>query len=75
MGLFVICVVIWASSGAHGQFWPVWVLIVVALSLVRNTWALYGPAPDLDAAERQLEGRRQGRAQRIERRGQRRRSR
>ncbi|MDQ2894847.1 MAG: DUF1707 domain-containing protein, partial [Actinomycetota bacterium] len=54
-GLFVLCVVIWATSGAHhGQFWPGWVLIVVALSLVRNAWALYGPAPDLNAVERRL---------------------
>jgi Domain of unknown function (DUF1707) len=75
-GLFVVCVVIWATSGAHhGQFWPGWVLIVVALSLVRNTWALYGPAPDLDSVERQLDARRQSRAQRIERRSQRHRGR
>ena len=75
-GLFVLCVVIWATSGAHrGQFWPVWVLIVVVLSLARNTWALYGPAPDLDAVERQLDARRRSRVQRIERRSQRRRRR
>ncbi|MDQ2896425.1 MAG: hypothetical protein M3Y09_12420, partial [Actinomycetota bacterium] len=61
------------TSGAHhGQFWPGWVLIVVALSLVRNAWALYGPAPDLNAVERQLDARRDSRGQRIERRSQRR---
>ena len=61
-----------ATSGAHrGQFWPGWVLIVVVLSLARNTWAPYGPAPDLDAVERQLDARRRSRVQRIERRSQR----
>src|ERR1700760_1973120 len=52
LGLFVLCTAIWVVSGAHGQFWPVWVLLVVALTLVRTGWALYGPAPDLDAVER-----------------------
>jgi hypothetical protein len=75
-GLFVLCVVIWAASGVHrGQFWPGWVLIVVLLSMIRNGWALYGPAPDLDAVERQLDARRTGRARHIERRPQRRRRR
>jgi hypothetical protein len=69
LGLFVLCTAIWAVSGAHGQFWPVWVLVVFALSVVRNGWALYGPAPDLDAVEAQLDARR---AQRLAR-GQRRR--
>ena len=65
-GLFVICVVVWLSSGAHGQFWPVWVLLVVALSFVRNAWALFGPAPDLDAVERDLDQRREKRLTREE---------
>ena len=55
LGLFVLCTAIWVVSGAHGQFWPVWVLLVVALTLVRTGWALYGPAPDLDAVERRLD--------------------
>ena len=58
LSAFVVCTVIWAASGAHGQFWPVWVLIVFLLSVVRNGWALYGPAPDLDAVEAQLDARR-----------------
>src|ERR1700760_2939277 len=58
LGLFVLCTAIWVVSGAHGQFWPVWVLLVVALTLVRTGWALYGPAPDLDAVERRLDAHR-----------------
>ena len=56
--LFVLCTGIWAASGAHGQFWPVWVLLVVLIPLVRNGWRLYGPDPELDRVERELEQRR-----------------
>ncbi len=67
-GLFVICTAVWLASGAHGQFWPVWALVGVLITLVRSGWALYGPAPDLDAVERQLDARRSQRAARDERR-------
>ncbi len=69
LGAFGVCTVIWAASGAHGQFWPVWVLVVFLLSVVRNGWALYGPAPDLDAVEAQLDARREQRVSREQRRG------
>ncbi|HEX3977813.1 MAG TPA: hypothetical protein VHW96_16210 [Solirubrobacteraceae bacterium] len=48
--------------------------MVFLLSVVRNGWALYGPAPDLDAVEAQLDARRErrsrdvGRGQRSQRR-------
>jgi Domain of unknown function (DUF1707) len=66
-GLFVVCTVIWLASGASGQFWPVWVLIIVALSLVRNGWALYGPGADLDAVEADLDARRERRRDHAQR--------
>lgn len=69
LGLFVVCAAIWLIDGAHGQFWPVWVLIVFALSVVRNGWALYGPAPDFDAVESHLDARRERRLERGRRRG------
>ena len=69
LGAFVVCTAIWAASGAHGSFWPIWVLLIFVVSLVRNGWALYGPAPDLDAVEAQLDARRY---KRLERRGDRR---
>jgi hypothetical protein len=53
--LFVLCTGIWAASGANGQFWPVWVLLVVLIPVLRNSWRLYGPAPELDRVERELE--------------------
>jgi hypothetical protein len=71
LGAFAVCTVIWAASGAQGQFWPVWVLLVFLLSVVRNGWALYGPAPDLDAVEAQLDARREQRRSRNAHRGRR----
>ena len=69
LGAFAVCSVIWVASGAQGQFWPVWVLLVFLLSVVRNGWALYGPAPDLDAVEAQLDARRAQRGSRDAHRG------
>ncbi len=57
LALFALCSVIWATSGGNGQFWPVWVLIVVLIPLLRNAWRLYGPAPELERVERELEHR------------------
>jgi hypothetical protein len=71
-GLFIICTAVWVASGADGQFWPVWVLLVAVLSLARSGWALVGPAPDLDGLEAQLESRRQRRIERDQRRSRRR---
>ena len=71
LSAFVVCTVIWAVSGAHGQFWPVWVLLIFVISLVRNGWALFGPAPDLDSVEAHLDARRDKRLERGDQRGQR----
>jgi hypothetical protein len=51
---FVICTVIWLASGAHGQFWPMWVGLFTVLALLRNGWRLYGPAPELERVEQEL---------------------
>lgn len=64
--LFLFCTVIWLVSGASGQFWPIWVALVALIPIVRNGWRLYGPAPELDRVERELDARRQ----RDERKGQ-----
>jgi Domain of unknown function (DUF1707) len=58
LGAFVLCTGIWAASGASGQFWPVWVLLVVVIALARNVWRLYGPAPEFDRLEADLDRRR-----------------
>jgi hypothetical protein len=54
---FAICTAVWAASGAHSPFWPAWVLLVVVIPLIRNGWRLYGPAPELERVERELERR------------------
>jgi hypothetical protein len=72
LGAFIVATVIWAASGAHGQFWPVWILIVVVMAFARSGWALFGPAPDLDAVEQQLDARRSKRSDHDQRHAERR---
>ena len=57
---FAICTAIWAFAGASGPFWPVWILLIALIPLVRNGWRLYGPAPELDRVEEDLARRRRG---------------
>ena len=54
IALVVVCVAIWLIDGAQGQFWPIWVMLVVLLPLIRNGWRLYGPAPDFERVEAEL---------------------
>jgi hypothetical protein len=56
LAIFVVCVVIWAASGA-GTFWPAWLALFFVVPLVRNGWRLYGPAPQFDQVERELDRR------------------
>jgi hypothetical protein len=64
---FFICTAVWAFSGAEGDFWPIWLLLLPLIAIVRNGWRLYGPAPDLDALEDELSTKR--RRERDEKRG------
>jgi hypothetical protein len=68
LGVSVLCVGIWAASGANGSFWPVWVILATLLPLARNAWLLFGPAPDLEAVEHGLRPRRGHRRDRALRR-------
>jgi hypothetical protein len=72
VALFALCTGIWLAAGATGAFWPVWVLIIVLMTVVRNGWALYGPAADLDAVEAHLDRHREGRLDRHSQRRERR---
>jgi hypothetical protein len=51
---FLICTVIWLLSGANGDFWPAWLLLIPAILLFKNGWRLYGPAPELDRVAQDL---------------------
>jgi Domain of unknown function (DUF1707) len=55
---FLVCTAIWLATGANGGFWPIWILIVVLIPLIRNGWKLYGPAPELEHVERELAAKR-----------------
>jgi hypothetical protein len=55
---FGICTFIWLAAGAQGPFWPIWVVLIALIPLLRNGWRLYGPAPELDRVERELAARR-----------------
>jgi hypothetical protein len=69
VALFFVCVAIWISNGASGQFWPVWVALITLIPLLRNGWRLYGPAPQLDRVERELDQRSRHGQRRRDRRG------
>lgn len=51
---FLVCTLIWAATGAGSFFWPAFLLVGPIALVARVGWALYGPSPDLDAAEREL---------------------
>lgn len=63
---FLICTLIWAATGS-GFFWPVFLLIAPVALVARVGWALYGPAPDLEAAEAEIRGHRDRRDRRERR--------
>lgn len=54
IGVFALATGVWALAGG-GSFWPVWVLVLVVISTVSSMWRLWGPAPDLDHVERDLD--------------------
>jgi Domain of unknown function (DUF1707) len=64
-----VCVAIWVASGAHGDFWPAWVILFSLLPLLRDGWRLFGPDPDLEGMERRLDRRREQHGRRRGRNG------
>jgi hypothetical protein len=50
----VVTVVIWAL-GEGGYFWPVWVMLGVAIALVAQGWKAYGPANQITEEDVQRE--------------------
>jgi hypothetical protein len=55
------CVAVWVATGAHGQFWPVWVILASALRLARDAWRLLGPGAGPEPSDRRDRSRRRRR--------------
>jgi hypothetical protein len=49
---------VWVAIGAHGEFWPGWLMLLSALRLGRDGWRLFGPGGALEtgASEDVLRG-------------------
>jgi hypothetical protein len=60
---FLIATAVWLLTGANGDFWPAWLLLIALIPLLRNGWRLYGPSPELDRVAQHLgrDGRRRER--------------
>ncbi|HEY2767665.1 MAG TPA: DUF1707 domain-containing protein [Solirubrobacteraceae bacterium] len=52
-----ICSGAWVAAGAHGGFWPGWVIAFTLLPVVRDGWRLLGPGSDLEVVEARLQAR------------------
>jgi hypothetical protein len=52
-----VCAGAWVLAGAHGAFWPGWVIAFTLLPVVRDGWRLFGPASDLEVVEARLQAR------------------
>ncbi len=53
----LVCAGVWVASGAHGAFWPIWVILFTALPVLRDSWRLLGPGSDLDVLEARMQAR------------------
>ena len=51
---FGVCTAIWLASGANGSFWPVWVILIALIPLLRNGLAALRARSDLEGVERSL---------------------
>jgi Domain of unknown function (DUF1707) len=57
MGVSALSVGVWVAVGAHGGFWPAWVIGATMLPVIRDSWRLFGPASDLETVEARLQAR------------------
>jgi hypothetical protein len=67
LGVSALSVGVWVAVGAHGGFWPGWVIGVTLLPVVRDAWRLFGPASDLEAVEARVQARHERRLTRGQR--------
>jgi Domain of unknown function (DUF1707) len=52
-----VCVGVWIAAGAHGAFWPAWVILFTGLPFMRDSWRLLGPGSDLETVEARMQAR------------------
>jgi hypothetical protein len=69
LGVSGLAVGVWVAVGAHGAFWPAWVIAISMLPVVRDSWRLFGPASDLEAVEARMQARHERRLARGQRVG------
>lgn len=63
-----VCSGAWVAAGAHGAFWPGWVLAFTLLPVVRDGYRLLGPGSDLDVVHARLQAHHERRMARGRRR-------
>lgn len=63
-----VCSGAWIAAGAHGAFWPGWVLAFTLLPVVRDGYRLFGPGSNLDVVHARLQARHERRMARGRRR-------
>jgi hypothetical protein len=57
LGVSALSVGVWIAVGAHGAFWPAWVIGATMLPVVRDSWRLLGPGSDLEVVHARLQAR------------------
>ncbi len=57
LGVSALSVGVWIAVGAHGGFWPAWVIGATMLPVVRDSWRLLGPGSDLEVVHARLQAR------------------
>jgi hypothetical protein len=71
LGVSALSVGVWIAVGAHGAFWPAWVIGATMLPVVRDSWRLLGPGSDLEVVHARLQARHERRLARGGRGGRR----
>jgi hypothetical protein len=69
LGVSALSVGVWIAVGAHGAFWPAWVIGATMLPVVRDSWRLLGPGSDLEVVHARLQARHERRLARGSRGG------
>lgn len=47
----LVCVGVWAATGADASFWPIWVVLACGVGVVREGFRAYGPGTEFSDEE------------------------